>query len=386
MAAARRPGSGSRAVGFPRLARARLVEMIATGGVVWAALSLLLAPPRARAQDRPAAAASGSADGDIDPRTLKSFAPLRASIDGPSGPATDDQVALGRMLFFDPRLSRDGRISCNTCHRLDQYGVDGLKTSVGYRGKRGKRNAPTVYHAAGYFQQFWDGRAPDVETQAQGPILAPGEMAMKSGRAVVRVLKAIDGYVGAFGRAFPGEPDPIRYENVGRAIGAFERRLLTPSRWDAYLAGDKQALSAEEKSGFRTFTSVGCMVCHQGEMLGGQTFQKLGAVEPWPNQGDQGRFDITKIPLDKMLFKVPTLRNVEKTAPYFHDGSAGTLEEAVRLMAKHQLGLELTDPETRSMVAWLKSLTGTLPADLIVMPELPAGPALSRARRMPPAR
>ena len=319
------------------------------------------------------------AGAEIDPRVLRQFMPARTSIDRPEGPATDAQVALGRMLFFDPRLSRDGKISCNTCHQLDQYGVDGLKTSVGYRGKRGKRNAPTVYHAAGFFQQFWDGRSPDVEAQATRPILEPSEMAMASGKAVARVLAAIPGYVEAFARAFPGQPNPIHHDNVGRAIGAFERRLTTPSRWDAYLAGDKDALSAEEKTGFRLFAAVGCVVCHTGEMLGGQSFQKLGAVEAWPNQVDQGRFDITKIALDKMLFKVPTLRNVEKTAPYFHDGSAATLEEAVRMMGKHQLGMALTEPETVAMVAWLKSLTGTLPADLIARPELPGGPASPRA-------
>ncbi len=313
---------------------------------------------------------------EIDPRLLKRFAPVRTRIDGPGGPPSAQQVQLGRKLYFDPRLSRGGDISCNTCHRLDRYGVDGLKTSVGYKGQRGKRNAPTVYHAAGYFQQMWDGREPDVESQAKRPITNPAEMAMGSGQAVVTVLRGIPGYQAAFEQAFPGVADPLTYDNVGRAIGAFERMLTTPSRWDAYLAGDKTALSAQEKRGVQLFISIGCMACHNGEMLGGGTaLQKLGAVEPWPNQRDQGRFDITQIPLDKMFFKVPTLRNVEKTAPYFHDGSIATLDRAVWMMGKYQLGIELSPDETQLLVSWLKSLTGALPEELIAPPELPGGPA-----------
>jgi cytochrome c peroxidase len=326
--------------------------------------------------------ASATPDGDIDPRLLKRFAPARTTIEGPDGPPTREQVELGRKLFFDPRLSRAGNISCNTCHRLDQYGVDGLKTSVGHKGQRGKRNAPTVYHAAGYFQQMWDGRERDVESQAKGPITNPAEMAMTSGHAVVRVLQAIPGYTDAFKQAFPSQARALTYDNVGRAIGAFERLLTTPSRWDAYLAGDKKALSRQEKEGFKLFMSVGCIACHNGELLGG-AMQKLGAVEPWPNQRDQGRFDITQIPLDRMFFKVPTLRNVEKTAPYFHDGSADTLQRAVWMMGKHQLGIELTAEETELMVVWLKSLTGALPEDLISPPELPGSSDPSLSRTLP---
>jgi cytochrome c peroxidase len=317
---------------------------------------------------------AAAADPEIDPRLLKRFAPVRTRIDGPGGPPSGALVQLGRQLFFDPRLSRGGDISCNTCHRLDRYGVDGLKTSVGYKGQRGKRNAPTVYHAAGYFQQMWDGREPDVESQAKGPITNPAEMAMASGQAVVAALRGVPGYVAAFKAAFPGQAEPMTYDNVGRAIGAFERMLTTPSRWDAFLAGDKGALSAEEKRGVQLFISIGCMACHNGEMLGGGTaLQKLGAVEPWPNQRDQGKFDITQIPLDKMLFKVPTLRNVEKTAPYFHDGSVSTLDRAVWMMGKYQLGIELSSGETTLLVGWLKSLTGALPEELIAAPALPPG-------------
>jgi cytochrome c peroxidase len=320
------------------------------------------------------AAPAAGASLELNPRLLRRFAPARAQIDLPSGASSEVAVQLGRMLFFDVRLSKNADVSCNTCHKLDQYGVDGLRTSVGNGGKKGKRNAPTVYHAAGFFQQFWDGRANDVEEQAKGPITNPSEMGMANGDAVVKVLQSIPGYVEQFGKAFPNDAKPVTYDNVGRAIGAFERLLTTKSRWDQYLGGDKTALTNEEKEGLKVFTNIGCMVCHTGEMLGGNSFQKLGSVEAWPNQVDQGRFEVTKSMADKMMFKVPTLRNVAMTGPYFHDGSAKTLQEAVQMMGKHQLGLEMTNEEVKSVVTWLKSLTGTLPpAGLISEPTLPPG-------------
>jgi cytochrome c peroxidase len=310
----------------------------------------------------------------FNPRLLRRFVPLRARLEGSEHPATPAQVDLGRMLFFDKRLSKNRDIACNSCHRLDAYGVDGQATSTGDRGQHGVRNSPTVYNAAGFFVEFWDGRAANVEEQAKGPILNPVEMAMPSGEAVVHRLKAVAGYRDAFARAFPGEAEPVNYDAVGRALGAFERGLTTPSRWDRYLRGETAALTEPEVAGLKIFTNVGCMVCHTGEMLGGNSYQRLGAVEPWPNQGDIGRAAITKNPADRMFFKVPTLRNVAKTAPYFHDASATTLPQAVRMMGKHQLGLELADDEVSSVVAWLNSLTGELPLDYIREPELPLDP------------
>jgi cytochrome c peroxidase len=274
-------------------------------------------------------------------------------MDAAGGPASDELVALGRSLYFDKRLSRNRDVSCNSCHKLDAYGVDGEPTSPGDAGQRGGRNSPTVYNSAGFFAQFWDGRATDVEQQAKGPILNPIEMAMPNEKALVTRLQTIPGYVRAFERAFPKESTPITYDNVGRAIGAFERGLTTPSRWDAYLRGDKTALDAAELEGLKLFTNVGCMVCHTGELLGGNSYQRAGAVEPWPNQTDEGRAGVTKNAADRMMFKVPTLRNIAKTAPYFHDGSAKTLDVAVRMMGKHQLGLELEDGEVRSILSWL---------------------------------
>jgi len=307
---------------------------------------------------------------EFNPRLLRRFKPLRKVL-AEGAPPSSEQVALGRALYFDKRLSKNGSQSCNSCHALASYGVDGEATSPGAEGARGGRNSPTVYNAAGSFVQFWDGRAPDVEAQALGPILNPIEMGMTSAEQVEGVLAKISGYPEAFKAAFPQDKRPLSYENVGRAIGAFERGLTTPARWDQYLEGDKSALTAAEVEGLRVFTNVGCMVCHTGEMLGGSMYEKVGAVEPWPNQKDHGRFAVSKLAGDKMMFKVPTLRNIEKTAPYFHDGSAPTLEAAVTMMGRHQLGLELEKSEIDSIVTWLKSLTGTLPSAYIEEPVLP---------------
>jgi cytochrome c peroxidase len=350
-------------------------------GLIPAALALACGNADAGRESAPVLATTASAAvapaGDtgavtgFNPRLLRRFAPLRTRLDSAASPVSPDQIALGRALYFDKRLSKKRDLSCNSCHRLDAYGVDGEATSLGDGGQRGGRNSPTVYNSAGYFAQFWDGRAADVEEQAKGPILNPVEMAMPSAAAVVARLKAIPGYAPLFAKAFPHDPDPVTYDNVGRAIGAFERGLTTPSRWDRYLAGDKSALSGPEIEGLKVFTNVGCMVCHTGEFLGGNSYQRAGAVEPWPNQADPGRAAVTKNDADRMMFKVPTLRNVTKTAPYFHDGSARGLDEAVRMMGKHQLGLDLADTEVRSIVTWLGALTGELPREYIAEPSLP---------------
>lgn len=311
----------------------------------------------------------------VNPRLLRRFEPLRVQIESKDNSITADRTELGRMLYFEKRLSKNQDLSCNSCHKLDQYGVDNEPTSRGHRGQRGQRNSPTVYNAAGFFAQFWDGRAETIEQQATGPILNPVEMALASSEHGVKVLKSMPEYVDAFKKAFPGDRDPVTFNNVGLAIGAFERRLTTPSRWDDYLRGNESALSELEVEGLKTFTNVGCMVCHTGEFLGGSMFQKVGVVEPWPNQKDQGRFESTKQEVDRMMFKVPTLRNVAKTAPYFHDGSVPTLEGAVRTMGKHQLGLNLSEREVSSIVAWLSALTGRLPADYIAEPALPPSTA-----------
>jgi cytochrome c peroxidase len=300
---------------------------------------------------------------------LAALLPLPKSADL-TPPATAERVALGKMLYFEPRLSKNQDISCNSCHKLDAFGVDGESTSDGHRKQKGGRNAPTVLNAALHFRQFWDGRAADVEEQATGPIQNPVEMASDEKR-VVQTLSSMPEYEGAFKKAFPDDKSPITLKNVGLAIGAFERKLLTPSRLDKFLAGDDSALSEGEKAGAATFAWAGCPACHMGVGIGGGLYQKAGLVKPWPSQKDEGRFVVTKRDDDRMLFKVPSLRNIEKTAPYFHDGSVARLDEAVRMMARHQLGKELTDEEVASIVTFLKALTAPPPADLVAPPALP---------------
>ncbi|MEY4700958.1 MAG: hypothetical protein RL326_1145, partial [Pseudomonadota bacterium] len=276
------------------------------------------------------------------------------SAENPSNPA---KVALGRSLYFDTRLSKDQKLSCNSCHKLDTFGVDNEPTSPGNAGERGGRNSPTVYNAALHVAQFWDGRANNVESQALGPILNPIEMAMASEAAVLDRLKKDKKTVDAFKAAFPGEAQPVTYINAGKAIGAFERTLLTPSRFDDFLKGNNDALSAQEKKGGELFVKTGCAACHNGATIGGQMYQKLGLVKEYDTK-DMGRFEVTKQEADKKLFKVPSLRNVAKTGPYFHDGSVKTLDQAVSLMAEYQLGKQLSNEEVGDIVTFLGSLTG----------------------------
>lgn len=311
----------------------------------------------------------------IDPARLRMFAPLPDEVSPNSSSLTQQQIDLGRMLYYETRLSADQKISCNTCHMLDKYGVDGEPTSDGHKGQKGTRNSPTVYNAAGHVAQFWDGRAPTVEEQAKGPVMNPVEMAMPSEKVVVAVLKSMPEYVQAFKAAFPTDKDPVTFENMAKAIGAFERKLITPSRWDKFLKGDQSALTPAEKAGFNTFVNAGCQTCHSGVLLGGSMYQKLGVIKPYPDEADLGRFQVTKSEGDKMVFKVPSLRNIEKTGPYFHDGKVGTLEDAVARMNEYQVGGKLSTEEIQSIVTWLKALTGEVPAEYIKPPTLPAGTA-----------
>ncbi len=307
----------------------------------------------------------------VNAEALKLFAPLPAVMSSPDNVVTDAKVKLGRVLYYDPRLSASQKISCNTCHPLDAYGAESERVSTGFKNQKGNRNAPTVYNAAGHFVQFWDGRAPTVEEQAKGPITNPVEMAMPSDAAAVQVIRSMPQYGTLFQAAFPDDKDPITYNNMALAIGAFERGLVTPSRWDAFLEGDQSALTSTEKSGFNTFAAAGCQWCHNGPYVGGSAYQKLGVMKPWPRQTDQGRYQVTKEDIDKMVFKVPSLRNIKKTGPYFHDGSVPTLERAIRNMAVHQRGVELTDAQIKSIETWMGSLTGQVPMSYIKAPELP---------------
>lgn len=294
----------------------------------------------------------------ISQSELSSFSALPENYFKEGAVPSPELISLGESLFNEKLLSADADISCASCHTLSTGGVDGKQFSDGHRGAKTGRNSPTVFNAAGHTAQFWDGRAPDVESQALGPILAAGEMGMPDEATVVRVLKSKPEYVAKFASAFPGEKDPLTFKNVGIAIGAYERTLVTPSRWDKFLGGDQTALTEAEKQGFKDFVSTGCSACHGGQLLGGQMFMKAGVVSPWPNQTDQGKFGVTGQEGDRMVFKVPSLRNSALTAPYFHDGLAKTLPEAVKMMAHHQLGREITDQQAESISTWLGSTSG----------------------------
>jgi cytochrome c peroxidase len=342
----------------------------------WASVALMLvstigcaggSDPDTAAPADPAAVALAQRAGTL-------FSILPKSVPKPDNVGSKARVDLGRMLFYDARLSKNHDIACNSCHLLDAYGVDGEVTSPGHRGARGGRNSPTVYNAAIHISQFWDGRAPNVEEQAKGPVLNPIEMASPSKEHVVGVLASIPGYVKAFDAAFPDDETALSYNNMARAIGAFERNLMTPGRFDAFMRGDTNALDETERRGLTTFLAVGCNSCHTEAAVGGALYRKLGFIFPYET-ADIGREAVTGDPLDRHVFKVPSLRNVAKTAPYFHDGSIATLEEVVKIMGYHQVGLTLEDAQIADIVAFLGSLTSAPDLDYVKRPELPeSGP------------
>ncbi|WP_246337390.1 cytochrome-c peroxidase [Azospirillum oleiclasticum] len=270
-------------------------------------------------------------------------------------------VELGKKLFFDTRLSKSGFISCNSCHNLSMGGSDNLKTSIGHNWQKGPINAPTVLNSSLNVAQFWDGRALTLQDQAGGPIANPGEMAFTHTLAVT-TLQSIPGYVAEFKAVFG--TDKVSIEEVTKAIAAFEETLVTPnSRFDKWLMGDKGALTNAELEGYELFKDSGCTACHNGAAAGGNTFQKMGVVEPYKSSSPaEGRVAVTKEEADRFNFKVPTLRNVELTYPYFHDGEAATLAQAVDVMGRIQLGKRFTEPENAKIVAFLKTLTGDQPS------------------------
>ncbi|MCC5918617.1 MAG: cytochrome-c peroxidase [Cryomorphaceae bacterium] len=290
---------------------------------------------------------------------------------------TDELVDLGKMLYFDTRLSKSNTISCNSCHNLATFGVDNNPTSIGHKWVAGPRNSPTVLNAALHGSQFWDGRAKDVEEQAEGPILNPIEMGSPHEEFVIDRLRTIDSYSDLFASAFPGTQEPLTYKNMARAIGAFERTLITPAPFDEYLSGRSEALTENQKKGLKTFMDVGCTTCHTGSVLGGDLFQKFGLIKGpyWEytdsEKIDEGRYEVTGKDFDKYVFKVPGLRNITHTAPYFHDGSVWSLEKAIEIMGITQLGRELTEEEIESIADFLASLTGEVPEYARTLPILP---------------
>jgi cytochrome c peroxidase len=277
-------------------------------------------------------------------------------------------VELGKKLYFDPRLSKSGFISCNSCHNLSMGGTDNIPTSIGDKWQQGPINAPTVLNSSLNVAQFWDGRAADLQAQAGGPIANPGEMGFTHTLAI-GVLESIPAYVREFKQVFG--KDKVDIDQVTLAIAEFEKTLVTPnSRFDQWLLGKSDALTANEQAGYKLFKESGCVACHNGPAVGGASFQKMGVVAPYKSAaGAEGRSAVTGKEVDRFNFKVPTLRNVEMTYPYFHDGAVNTLTEAVDVMGRLQLGKKFTVDENAKVVAFLKTLTGDQPS--FMMPILP---------------
>jgi len=311
---------------------------------------------------------------EIGRRARSIFQPLPALAENPANPITPEKVVLGRQLYFDNRLSKDQTQSCNSCHNLTTFGVDNEPLSDGDDGSIGDRNSPSVYNSALHSMQFWDGRAKDVEEQAGMPILNPVEMGIPDEAFLIKRLKEVEAYRKMFADAFPEDSDPLNYENLKKAIGAFERTLILTSKFDDYLKGSENALTLKEKQGLKTFMDVGCITCHTGALLGGNMFQRFGVhFDYWEytqsDPIDKGRSKETGNETDLYLFKVPTLRNVTETHPYFHDGSVDNLEEAIKIIAKINLSKDLTDEEVASIVVFLNSLTGEIPPEFTKVPE-----------------
>lgn len=314
-----------------------------------AGLFLLLSPGRVATASEAAA---------LRTQAKEVIAPLPDRMPGAEND-TPEMIKLGQKLYFEKMLSVNNSMSCNTCHAVDQNrgGVDDEPTSPGAFGKRGDRNSPTVLNAGFHVSQFWDGRATDLVAQAKGPILNPVEMAMPSEAEVIKRLKASSEYPALFRKAFPKAADPLTYDNLAQAIAAFERTLITRDRVDDFLKGNDRALTAQEQRGFKLFLETGCTTCHNGPTVGANSYQKVGLVHPYTNTNDLGRFTVTKEDGDQFKFKVPSLRNIALTAPYFHDGKIAKLEDAVRQMAHMQLDKQLTEEQVSDLAAFLRALT-----------------------------
>lgn len=336
------------------------MRQISLAGLMLVAMASLSAMPATAADD-------------LRKQALEVFKPLPSTIPAvKDNKITPQKIDLGKALFFDPRLSASGVFSCNSCHNLATGGDDNLETSIGHGWQRGPRNSPTVFNSVLNEAQFWDGRADDLKAQAKGPIQAGVEMANTPDN-VVKTLKSMPGYVDAFTGAFPTEKDPVSFDNMAKAIEAYEATLVTPAPFDAWLNGDDDALTAEQKKGLALFMDKGCAACHSGVNVGGHGYYPFGVVErpgaevlP-PN--DKGRFIVTKTADDEYVYRAAPLRNVAVTRPYFHSGKVWDLGQAVAIMGTSQLGQELNDAEVKPIVAFLDSLTGKVP--LVSYPVLP---------------
>ncbi len=317
-------------------------------------------------------------DQNLIDRAKQIFGPLPATMPSDMNPITPAKTRLGKILYYESRISIDRTVSCAKCHPVSLYAADGLKKAIGNNCKENPRNAPTIFNAASQISEHWIGNRISVEDQAKQAVVGPPAFGMPSYESAVKILKGIRGYQTLFQEAFPGEKDPVNIDNFAKAIGAYERTLVTPSPFDDFMNGNAAALTEQQKRGLQTFFDSGCMTCHFSPYVGGQMYQKFGVFEPYwkytkSGKIDEGRYAVTKNEADKYVFKVPVLRNVAMTRPYFHDGSVDRLEDAIRIMAKIQLGKDLSKEQQGDIAAFLASLTGRIPEDALTIPILPAG-------------
>jgi len=332
---------------------------------IWASFTVLLATAAAQ-------------DAELLKQAQELFQPLPKDMATAEFPITRERVELGRALFFDPRLTVDANMSCSSCHQPAFYGTDALPKPMGVKQRPHPRHVPTNLNSGTSFVIHWRGDRTNLEDQVFQALTSPITSGQPDEKAVIDRLAHIPGYAPLFKAAFPDEPQPMTLRNIAKAVGAYERTLVTPSPFDAYLAGNQEALSPAARAGLQKFINTGCVACHNGVGVGGGMYRKFGVVEDyWKATGsepvDKGRADVTKDPEDLYVFRVASLRNVAMTPPYFHDGSVATLPEAVKVMARVQLGVTISDADTRDIVAFLESLTGELPANFATAPVLPAG-------------
>ncbi len=316
----------------------------------------------------------GGAPLSTDPEDVRFFAAIP---EGVETPVLDETTKLGKMLFADARLSAGRDVSCASCHPVADgaAGADGVAFSPGSRARKRARNTPTVLNAGGSFAQGWDARSSTMEEFVVPHALEASTLGLESEKRLLELVGSVPAYAAAFKKAFPDESPSLSGETFGRAVGGFTKKLFARGRWDAYLSGTNSALTKEELLGLRAFVEAGCATCHQGKYVGATQTQKLGIAQPWPGPagGDVGRFEISHQEPDRGMWKVPSLRNVARTAPYLHDGSVATLAEVTRLMARHQVGRELPEDRVAAIVTFLGALDGVAPKVLTDRPNLPAG-------------
>ena len=347
-----------------------MIAILLTEKRVWfltVLILLLVTPVVAFAED----------DDALIMRASQILGPLPATMPSEQNPITPEKVELGKMLFYEPRISVDETVSCSKCHPLALYAADGLKKSVGHNCKENPRNDPTVFNAASQISEHWIGNRTSVEDQAKQAVIGPPAFGMPSYESVEKILRSYKEYETLFKVAFPSDKEPVTVDNFAKAIGAFERTLITPAPFDAFLKGNKNAITAQQKKGLGTFIDQGCAGCHFSPYVGGQMYQKFGMFEPYQKytkseKVDEGRYAVTKNGSDKYVFKVPVLRNVAMTPPYFHDGSVDKLAAAVWIMGKIQLGKDLPKEQVQDIVAFLHALTGKIPEDVMTVPVLPS--------------